>query len=102
MAFALEEHALVGRDRDRERTADRRATGRVLAEIYDASGLNRTANSPRLMNVSVLRQIEKDGSLTAGFVIDGKTARTVLVRRLAAAARAAENSGRACRARSAG
>jgi hypothetical protein len=56
------------------------ATGRVLAEIYDASGLNRTANSPRLMNVSVLRQIEKDGSLTAGFVIDGKTARTVLVR----------------------
>jgi cyclophilin family peptidyl-prolyl cis-trans isomerase len=56
------------------------ASGRVLAEIYDASGVNRTANSPRLMNVSVLRQIEKDGSLTAGFVIDGKTARTVLVR----------------------
>lgn len=56
------------------------ASGRVLAEIYDASGVNRTANSPRLMNVSVLRQIEKDGSLTAGFVIEGKTARTVLVR----------------------
>jgi hypothetical protein len=60
------------------------ATGRVLAEIYDAAGVTRTANTPRLMNVSVLKLLdpllETNPSLTAGFVIEGKTARTVLVR----------------------
>ena len=54
--------------------------GRVLAEIYDASGSNRAAASPRLINVSTLAQIEAGADLTAGFVIGGQTARTVLVR----------------------
>jgi cyclophilin family peptidyl-prolyl cis-trans isomerase len=56
------------------------SAGRVLAEIYDASGSNRAAASPRLINVSTLAQIEAGADLTAGFVIGGQTARTVLVR----------------------
>jgi hypothetical protein len=57
------------------------ATGEVLAELYDAvpSG-SFSAATPRLVNVSVRKQIETAGSLTAGFVIGGVTARTVLVR----------------------
>lgn len=55
------------------------ATGEVLAELYDAS-TSFGAATPRLTNVSVRKQIEANGSLTAGFVIGGATARTVLVR----------------------
>ena len=55
--------------------------GTVIAELYDAT-LNSavTATTPRLINVSVLKQIAAGGSLTAGFVIGGATAKTVLVR----------------------
>lgn len=57
------------------------ATGRVIAEIYDAtSPTGFRANTPRLVNVSVSKQIDAGGSLTAGFVIGGSTAKTVLVR----------------------
>jgi cyclophilin family peptidyl-prolyl cis-trans isomerase len=56
------------------------ATGEVLAEMYDALGTARTASSPRLINLSVLKRIVADDALTAGFVIAGTTARTVLVR----------------------
>lgn len=57
------------------------ARGRVLAEIYDATPVTsfRPA-TPRLVNVSVRKQIDAGGSLTTGFVISGSTAKTVLVR----------------------
>jgi cyclophilin family peptidyl-prolyl cis-trans isomerase len=54
--------------------------GLVLAEIYDASAAARTAGSPRLINVSVLKVLDPGASMTAGFVIGGATARTVLIR----------------------
>jgi hypothetical protein len=57
------------------------ATGEVLAELYDASSLATfSAAVPRLVNVSVRKQIAANELLTAGFVIGGDTARTVLVR----------------------
>jgi hypothetical protein len=57
------------------------ATGRVIAEFYDAtSAIGFRANTPRLVNVSVSKQIDAGSSLTAGFVIGGSTAKTVLVR----------------------
>jgi cyclophilin family peptidyl-prolyl cis-trans isomerase len=56
-------------------------TGSVIAELYDATpGSAFTATTPRLINVSVLKQISAGSSLTAGFVIGGSTARTVLIR----------------------
>lgn len=56
-------------------------TGPVLAELYDATpGGSQTATSPRLVNLSVLKVIPTGSSLTAGFVIGGTTARTVLIR----------------------
>jgi cyclophilin family peptidyl-prolyl cis-trans isomerase len=57
------------------------ATGTVIAEIYDATPAGTyTAATPRLINVSVLKQISPGGSLTAGFTIGGSTAKTVLIR----------------------
>jgi hypothetical protein len=55
-------------------------SGTVIAELYDASGTAFTPATPRLVNVSVLKQISPDGALTAGFVVGGSTAKTVLVR----------------------
>jgi hypothetical protein len=55
--------------------------GTTLAEIYDAtSSATYTAATPRLINVSVIKQIATGTSLSAGFVIGGDTAKTVLVR----------------------
>ena len=57
------------------------ATGDVLAELYDATpGNTFSASTPRLVNVSVRKQIDAGANLTAGFVLGGNTARTVLVR----------------------
>ncbi len=57
------------------------AVGTAIAEIYDASSLGGyTPANPRLINVSVLKQIPAGGSLTLGFTISGSTARTVLIR----------------------
>lgn len=56
------------------------ATGTVIAEVYDAAGATRTAATPRLTNLSTLTSIPPSGSLAAGFVIGGVSARTVLVR----------------------
>lgn len=58
------------------------ATGPVIAEIYDASPSTAlAADMPRLINVSVLKQIATGTTLSAGFVIGGGvTARTVLIR----------------------
>jgi len=60
------------------------ASGTVIAELYDATAAKDfTAASPRLINVSVRKQIDAGATLTAGFVIgplDSSVARTVLVR----------------------
>jgi hypothetical protein len=39
-----------------------------------------TASTPRLINVSVLKQLSVGGTITAGFVLGGSTPRAVLVR----------------------
>jgi hypothetical protein len=55
--------------------------GTVIAELYDATPASAfTAATPRLVNVSVLKQIATGGSLTVGFYVGGTTARTVLLR----------------------
>jgi hypothetical protein len=57
------------------------ASGAVIAEIYDATPTAAfTASTPRLVNVSVLKNLPAGGSLSAGFVIAGLTPRTVLIR----------------------
>jgi hypothetical protein len=57
------------------------AAGSVLAEMFDAtpSGAAGPA-TPRLINVSVRKRVAAGDLLTAGFVLGGATARTVLVR----------------------
>lgn len=53
--------------------------GAVIAEIYDATPADAfTTATPRLTNLSVIKPIGT--GLTAGFVIAGGTARTVLIR----------------------
>ena len=53
--------------------------GTVIAELYDSTPANAfTATTPRLINVSVLKQIG-DG-FTVGFVVGGGSTATVLVR----------------------
>ncbi|MBI5769876.1 MAG: immunoglobulin domain-containing protein [Verrucomicrobia bacterium] len=57
------------------------AAGTVIAELYDETPSSAfTATTPRLINVSVLKNIATGATLTAGFVIGGTTSRTVLVR----------------------
>jgi hypothetical protein len=57
------------------------ATGTVIAELYDATPAAAfTATTPRLVNVSVLKQIGAGTNLTAGFFIGGSTAKTLLIR----------------------
>lgn len=57
------------------------ASGTVIAELYDSTpDASFTAATPRLVNVSVLKQIATGTSLTAGFYVGGTTAKTVLVR----------------------
>jgi hypothetical protein len=57
------------------------AAGAVLAELFDATpGSAFAPATPRLVNVSVLQPIPAGTVLTAGFVLGGGTARTVLVR----------------------
>ncbi|MBI5767223.1 MAG: PKD domain-containing protein [Verrucomicrobia bacterium] len=55
--------------------------GTMIAEIYDSTPNNAfTATTPRLVNVSVLKQIGAGESLTAGFVVGGTGTRRVLIR----------------------
>jgi hypothetical protein len=55
--------------------------GTVIAELYDATPTGTfNATTPRLINVSVLKNISATGSLTAGFFVGGSTAKTVLIR----------------------
>lgn len=53
--------------------------GTALAEVYDAT-TTITGTSPRLVNLSSTTQIAASGSMTAGFVIGGTAAKTVLIR----------------------
>ena len=53
--------------------------GAVLLELYDA-GSDPSGGVPRLINLSVLKQISSGEALTAGFVISGGQSRRVLVR----------------------
>ena len=56
-------------------------TGNALAEVYDNTPKGSyTATTPRLVNLSCLQQVVAKGILTAGFVINGDTAETVLIR----------------------
>lgn len=55
--------------------------GAVIAELYDATpGTVFTSTTPRFVNASVLKQIGAGTTLTVGFVIDGTTHKTVLLR----------------------
>lgn len=57
------------------------ATGTVIAEIYDATPAGTfNASTPRLINVSVLKTINSNGSITLGFTVGGTSAKTILVR----------------------
>ena len=57
------------------------ATGTVIAELYDATASGAfTTTTPRLVNVSVLKQIGAGETLTAGFVVGGATAKQILIR----------------------
>lgn len=56
------------------------ATGTALAELYDASPRPIAADAPRLINLSVLKRLGGTETVTAGFVIGGTAAETVLVR----------------------
>ena len=57
------------------------ATGAVIAELYDATPTSAfTAATPRLINLSVLKQINVGEILTAGFVIAGSATKNVLIR----------------------
>jgi hypothetical protein len=57
------------------------ATGNVIAELYDATPVTvLTGSTPRLINVSVLKQTTAGETLTAGFVISGTLPKTVLIR----------------------
>lgn len=56
-------------------------SGTVIAELYDAtSSALFSATTPRLINLSVLKQISRGTTLTVGFVIDGSASKTVLIR----------------------
>lgn len=60
-------------------SANGTGSGRVLAEVYDATPeASVTVTTPRLVNVSVLKQF--GSGFTAGFVIRGATTKRVLIR----------------------
>ncbi len=54
-------------------------SGAVLAEFYDYNGVYAPTN-PRLINVSALANVATGSSLSAGFVLSGNTAKTLLIR----------------------
>ncbi|MBS0630692.1 MAG: immunoglobulin domain-containing protein [Verrucomicrobia bacterium] len=57
------------------------ATGSVVAELYDVGASSPyNAATPRLVNLSSRGYIGANGSLIPGFVIQGQTAKTVLIR----------------------
>jgi cyclophilin family peptidyl-prolyl cis-trans isomerase len=83
-ATSLDSAALANittRDNSVRVSAANSGTGTVIAEVYDATpAATVTTSTPRLVNVSVLKIVEANASMTAGFVLRGQTARTVLIR----------------------
>jgi hypothetical protein len=78
---ALFEPAVAPGDKSVKISAGGGATGRVLAEVYDATPSSAiTASTPRLINVSVLKGVAPGQTLDAGFVIGGLTPKTLLIR----------------------
>jgi len=64
--------------------------GNTLAEVYDATPAGTyTPATPRLINLSCKQFVASNGILTAGFVIGGSTAETVLIRAIGPALAAA-------------
>ena len=53
--------------------------GTTLAEVYDNT-TSYSLTSPRLVNLSCRQLVPANGMLTAGFVINGDTSKTVLIR----------------------
>jgi hypothetical protein len=53
--------------------------GYALTEVYDDTA-NYTAASARLVNLSCETQVTAGGTLTVGFVVEGSTSETILVR----------------------
>lgn len=71
--------AVTTRDNSVKVAAADTGTGTAIAEIYDATpAAEFNLTTPRLINVSVLKHIGT--GLTAGFVVGGPSARTVLIR----------------------
>lgn len=71
--------SITTRDNSVRVSAVGNGTGAVIAEIYDATPAASFApTTPRLVNVSVLKHLGT--GLTAGFVIGGTGAKTVLIR----------------------
>ena len=57
------------------------SAGTVIAELYDSTATaSLSAATPRLVNVSVLKEIRSGDALTAGFVIGGFRPHRVLIR----------------------
>jgi len=54
-------------------------SGSVLTEFYDDSGAY-VATNPRLINVSARANVAAGSNLSAGFVLGGNTAKTLLIR----------------------
>jgi hypothetical protein len=70
---------LVTRDNSVQVSATDRGTGKVIAEIYDATPTATfTTTTPRLLNVSVRKHLGT--GLTAGFVLGGTSPTRVLIR----------------------
>jgi hypothetical protein len=70
---------ITQRDNSVKVSATGSGSGLVLAEIYDATpAASFTATTPRLINVSVIKNI--GALLSAGFVIGGNASQSVLIR----------------------
>jgi len=67
-------------------------SGTALAEVYDDT-TTYSSSTPHLVNLSCLTPLQAGGSLSAGFVVGGTTAKTVLVRALGPALSAFGVSG---------
>ncbi len=73
--------SIITRDNSVKVSAADNGAGAVIAEVYDATPTaNFSANTPRLVNVSVLKPI--GSSLTVGFVIGGTGSKRILIRAL--------------------
>jgi hypothetical protein len=63
-------------------TGKNNTTGTTLASVYDAAPTNVSASKPQLVNLSARAQTDNNNPLIAGFVISGRTAKTLLIRGL--------------------